>query len=390
MFDLKIKEIKSTAHTNDGSFLQTPFWCEFKQNHGWKYQRFEIVVNMPVSIGSETLEERTFETAVLTRSFAKGLFSLAYVPLFPSLPYERQTAEDEADDSQTIEFSHLIYDIARALKSFLPKNCICIRFDPAVELSSPELRDDFNYGIKNVCFADHIKLKKNKVDIQPPDSTQIDLTGTEEEILNRMKSKWRYNINLSARKGVEIEKVSGDTTDLSAKLDIFYDLYKITAERDGIAIHAKSYYDDLLKRSADQNKDGKKVPEINLYIAKHEEDYLGAIITLFSQTESIYLYGCSSNTKRNLMPNFLLQWTAMKDAKAYGSKYYDMYGMPPTDDENHPMHGLYLFKTGFGGKNIHRIGSWDVPLKGMYGICTAGEKLRAFWHKKVLKKIRHR
>ena len=145
-----------------------------------------------------------------------------------------------------------------------------------------------------------------------------------------------------------------------------------------------------MKKSSEEIKAGKDVPEINLYIAKHEEDYLGAIITLFSKTESIYLYGCSSNVKRNLMPNFLLQWTAMKDAKAYGSRYYDMYGMPPTDDEYHPMHGLYLFKTGVGGKNIHRPGTFDMPVSLWYGLIIKAETLRAFWHKKILKKIRGR
>jgi len=80
----------------------------------------------------------------------------------------------------------------------------------------------------------------------------------------------------------------------------------------------------------------------------------------------------------------------MKDAKQYGSKYYDMYGMPPTDDPNHPMHGLYLFKTGFGGNNIHRIGSYDVSLKFIYRYYVKAENFRAFWHKKVLKKIRGR
>ncbi|MBQ2429941.1 MAG: peptidoglycan bridge formation glycyltransferase FemA/FemB family protein, partial [Alistipes sp.] len=39
------------------------------------------------------------------------------------------------------------------------------------------------------------------------------------------------------------------------------------------------------------------------------------------------------NIKRNLMPAYLLQWNAIKDAKNFGSQIYDFYGMPPTDDE---------------------------------------------------------
>ena len=245
--------------------------------------------------------------------------------------------------------------------------------------------------MKTVAYADRLKLRKNSVDIQPPDSTLVDLTGTEDEILEKMHSKWRYNIRLSERKGVAIHRYLGNNINLSEKIDKFYELTKITNARDGNASHAKAYYADLIKSSADEISKGRDVPVISLYIAEHEGEEIASIMTLFSHDEAIYLYGASSNNKRNLMPNHLLQWTAMKDAKAYGSKYYDMYGMPPEGkDENHPMHGLYMFKANFGGKNIHRTGSWDIPLKAIYRPYSAAEKLRAFWHKKVIKKLKGR
>ena len=397
MFDINISEIEGTKYTNEGSFLQTPFWAEFKANHGWNYKRFKVSVDITeayyntygsghTECDSNTEKQKVikeFELAVLVRSFARNFFSLTYIPLahellFECTPEEKLEAafDDEGvsvidetivtPETQTIEYANFLCDLSKALKAFLPKNTICVRFDPAIEFSSPEYRDDFNQGMKTVAYADRLKLKKTSVDIQPPDSTQIDLTKSEDEILALMKSKWRYNIRLAEKKGVLIEKVNGNDINLSNFLDTFYDLYKTTAERDGIAIHSKSYYEDLIKKSSEEINLGKDVPEISLYIAKHEEDNLAAIITLFSKTESIYLYGCSSNVKRNLMPAYLLQWTAMQDAKKYGSQYYDMYGMPPTDDENHPMHGLYLFKTGFGGKNIHRPGSYDVPTSNFY------------------------
>lgn len=390
MFNFTITQIFETSQTNDGEFLKTPFWCEFKELHGWQYMRF-LAKWMSEGNGKENFDgaekgenkkEGEAEFSVLVRSFCKGIFSIAYIPLFPEI---------EKTSDIAINFAHFLSEISDSLEKFLPKNTICIRFDPKIEFLTPKERDDFNYGVSLVSFADKLKVKKCKTDIQPPDTTQIDLTFSTDEILSKMKSKWRYNINLSVRKGVEIEKVFGQDENFLEKLDIFYDLYKITSERDGIALHAKKYYEDLLKKSSDEISQGEDVPKITLYLAKNENDYLAAIITLFSKTESVYLYGCSSNVKRNLMPNFLLQWTAMTDAKEYGSKYYDMYGMPPTDDENHPMHGLYLFKTGFGGKNIHRVGTYDVPLKTIfYKIATFAENVRAFWHKKVLKKVRGR
>lgn len=423
MFDININKITESKTPNEGTFLQTPFWCEFKTSHGWQYNRFDVNVKLSKSyiesLKAEGCEKSTFtnedynksfELAVLNRSFLKGLFSIAYIPLMPELPFEC-TSEDVinaamADDgetvavvnqefvtpeTQTIEFAFLLSELSKALKPLLPKNTMVIRFDPEVTFTNLEDRDLFNYGLKTVAWADKLKLKKNKVDIQPPDSTLVSLEGTEDEILARMHQKWRYNIRLSERKGVIIKKYNGDSAEISSKIDKFYELTKETNARDGNASHAKSYYRDLILSSAKQLKEGKDVPEVNLYIAEHEGDEIASIMTLFSKTESVYLYGASSNKKRNLMPNHLLQWTAMKDAKAYGSKYYDMYGMPPEGkDENHPMHGLYMFKANFGGKNIHRTGSWDVPLNAVYYGYSWAEKLRAFWHKKVIKKIKGR
>ena len=422
MYEIKLKEINTSSISNNGSFLQTPFWCEFKSRHGWSYKRFEVEYNLPASahydeadlkdckhIKGATDLHKCFELAVLNRSFAKGMFSIAYIPFMPELPFECTPADvldkafsEDAEPSvitqeivtpetQTIEFAALLEELAIALKKHLPKNTIAIRFDPYVGFETPEDRDAFNYGMKMVAFADKLKIRKNKVDIQPPDSTLVDLSGTEEEILARMHQKWRYNIRLSERKGVIVHKYIGNNIKLSEKIDKFYELTKETNARDGNSSHAKSYYLDLIKSSAEEIADGKDVPVISLYIAEHEGDEIASIMTLFSRDEAIYLYGASSNNKRNLMPNHLLQWTAMRDAKAYGSKIYDMYGMPPEGkNENHPMHGLYMFKANFGGKNIHYTGSWDVPVKPVYKLYNFAEKTRAFWYKKIVKKIKGR
>ncbi len=395
MFGVTVQKLEFSPSGNDGSFLQTPFWGLFKSRHGWN------LIRARASFGAEENRSKAkdgsakenalkaqeaggFDFSILVRSFARGFFSLAYVPLFPN-----EKAFGAAAPSPKV-FCAALDQLAAALKPLLPANTICVRFDPQVEFPEPDERDAFNQSVKAAAKKGRFLCKKNAVDIQPPDTTQVDLTRTEEEILAGMKNKWRYNVNLAKRKGVQIQKISGNSLNLSDFVDIFYALYKETSARDGIAMHAKAYYKDLLELSAQEAQKGSDVPQVNLYVASHEGDNLGAIMTLFSKTESVYLYGCSSNKKRNLMPNFLLQWTAMSDAKAYGSRYYDMYGMPPTDDPSHPMHGLYLFKTGFGGRNVHRAGSYDVPLKGIYKLCVLAEGARAFWHKKILKKIRGR
>lgn len=421
MFDITINKINESKTPNQGTFLQTPFWCEFKSRHDWKYNRFDVKMTLSQQYIKENFEEeceksrlgnadwtKTFEISVLNRYFAKGFFSIAYIPLMPSLPFEctsnqliDETLDSQEDavftqeivtaETQAIEFAHMLKELATALRPYLPTNTIAIRFDPDVVFYTIEDRDLFNFGLKTVSYADKLHLKKNTVDIQPPDSTLVDLTLSTDDILAKMHQKWRYNIRLSERKGVIVKRYLGDDKDIAAKIDKFYELTKETNARDGNSSHAKSYYLDLITSSAKEAGDGKDVPVVSLYIAEHEGEEIASIMTLFSKDEAIYLYGASSNKKRNLMPNHLLQWTAMQDAKNYGSKIYDMYGMPPEGkDENHPMHGLYMFKANFGGQNIHRTGSWDLSLKFVYKIYSFVEKIRAFWYKKVIKKLKHR
>ena len=62
------------------------------------------------------------------------------------------------------------------------------------------------------------------------------------------------------------------------------------------------------------------------------------------------------------MPNHLLQWEAMRWAKAQGCTTYDWWGAPDVLEESDPMWGVYRFKEGFGGEFVPHIGAWDFPI----------------------------
>lgn len=365
---------------NSQRFLQTEFWAEFKGSHGWRPYYFAVSekdfsLRKLENFGGDgmTSGEDEFLLSVMVRQFSLGIkkVSLAYIPMAP-----------EGDAQKQKEYFDSIAKISENLRNFLPKNTLFVRFDPPMDFDSVEGRSEFVKTSAKVCGSAH----KSFVDIQPPDTVLLPLEKTEDEILAQMKNKWRYNIRLAAKKGVEVSRHYSGDADFETSFEEFYRLFEITSKRDGVSFHGKNYYRDLLSRSA--KRDGTDRPLITLYLAKHEEDYLAGIITLFCPREGVYLYGASGNIKRNLMAAYLLQWTAIQDAKKYGCPVYDFYGMPPTDDPNHPMHGLYLFKTGFGGNITHRAGSYDIPLKPfMYSLYSVAEKLRAWWHKKLIKKI---
>jgi lipid II:glycine glycyltransferase (peptidoglycan interpeptide bridge formation enzyme) len=285
--------------------------------------------------------------------------------------------------TDTEELSRQLTALSQNIKQYLPNNTFCIRFDPALEFDSV---DAAAAGKKDLLYHQHFmqqqKFLASVYNVQPPDSVILDLSLPEEMLLTQMKGKCRYNIKLAEKNGVKVRVSS--TAAMTADMDTFYDLYETTAKRDRIAIHGREYYESLLSLRGDG------FPEMRLYFAEHDGEALAAIITLFSKREAVYLYGASSNNKRNLMPAYLLQWQAIRDAKQYGAKIYDFYGIPPSDDEKHPMHGLYRFKTGFGGKTIHRIGSIDMPLSWKYPYYRFAETFRAVWYKQITKLFKRR
>ena len=382
MYSIKLSPI--TKHTPEPyHFLQTRFWASFKAMHGWTPYFYE---------GTATKADNQnirFNITVLVRKL-KSFISIAYIPLGVELPKTADTAAESSDSTSSFENagsqfqydSHeyllLLQDIARELKKLLPPTVFCIRFDPPIEFFTNEDRVNYLRMYKKADGNEKILLKKSPTDVQPPDTVLLPLDKTEEELLSAMKPKWRYNIRLAEKKGVTVKAAGAES------IDSFYKVFMETAARDRIAVHGKDYYKSLLELSSD----GSHV-KTTLYIAEHEGETLAGIITLFTDTEAVYLYGASSDNKRNLMPAYLLQWTAIQDAKKFGSKVYDFYGIPPTDDEHHPMHGLYRFKTGFGGTVIHRAGSLDMPVKPVfYAFYILLEKLRAFYFKKVRKLLK--
>ena len=361
-------------------FLQSSFWAEFKSHHGWKPFQFYVYLK-----GSDFFEDGVYPLSVLVRSF-KGIFSLSYVPLSLVLMQKSNSSEEASsfdsltEKEKTEEYLEIVQKSAQLLQKYLPKNTWFIRFDPPLcytNNSNDAVEQSDRKAFAALCKTRN--TKKAGSDIQPPDTVLLNLAPDTESLLANMKSKWRYNIRLAQKKNVQIKCCGAEA------IDVFYNLYEETSKRDGIALHSKSYYQDLFDTAEKMRAEDSSNPKISMYVASFEDKPLAAIITLFSPEEAVYLYGASSNEHRNLMPAYLLQWTAIQDAKEYGCKTYDFYGIPPTDDEHHPMYGLYRFKTGFGGAIVHRAGSIDIKFSSFYGFYAFAEKLRAIWFKKIKK-----
>ena len=129
-----------------------------------------------------------------------------------------------------------------------------------------------------------------------------------DEVFANFKSKWRYNIRLAMRKGVECKFCGED------ELDDFMELMKETGRRDGFEIRSEEYFRNFLQAFHGNAK---------LCIAKLDGKVLsGALLVNYANVAS-YVYGCSSNEYRKYMPNYLMQWTMIKYAIESGCHTYD-------------------------------------------------------------------
>lgn len=197
--------------------------------------------------------------------------------------------------------------------------------------------------------------------LKEPDQTWIlDLNKTESELLANMHPKTRYNIRLASKKGITIRQMTTKTK--NQDINTFCELAHLTAKRDKIQMYPSDYYQKLINYFFDQTKNLK----LKLYLAEYQNKPLSAIIVIYFGHSATYLHGTSSNEHRNLMPNYLIQWQAIKDATQAGLKLYDFWGI---SEINPTWTGITRFKKGFGGRAIKFLGTWDYILnKKWYSI----------------------
>ncbi len=194
---------------------------------------------------------------------------------------------------------------------------------------------------------------KSNQSIQPRRTLVVDLQGDEQVLLGRMKQKTRYNINLAHKKGVFVHP----TTDLT----IFHTLIELTAQRDRFGAHQLEYYQRAYHLFH-------PLGQCELFVAEYEHEPLAALMVFAHGKRAWYFYGGSANVHRERMPNYLLQWEAMRWARAQGCIEYDFWGVPDADLEtletgfihrSDGLWGVYRFKRGFGGDLRRAPDPWD-------------------------------
>ncbi len=299
------------AQYPNAHLLQTSAWGELKSAFGWDATRITLD-----QVGAQ----------ILFRRLPLGL-TLAYIPKGP--------LGELADWNKLWP---LVDQICRQRKAVFLK----------VE---PDLWAGDTNSLWGAAPPPGFRLSPHE--IQPPRTIVINLLPDEQLILSLMKQKTRYNIRLAEKKGVVV-RTSDD-------VDGFHTLMNVTGDRAEFGIHSLEYYRRTYALFH-------PLGACEILQAEYQGEPLAAVMVFARGKRAWYLYGASSNLHRNLMPTYLLQWEAMRWAKARGCAEYDLWGVPDADMEtleadfmqrNDGLWGVYRFKRGFGGELYRSAGPWD-------------------------------
>jgi len=230
------------------------------------------------------------------------------------------------------------------------------RIDPYLEVQDADI------------FADIPTIKATQ-DYQPTDTLELDLTKSDEDLLKEMKRKGRYNIKLSAKKGVKFREILAENMTEQDLAD-FYNLSNETTSRDGFSGHSQEYYRNFLTELS---------PKAVLFFAEKDGKRIATAISTFCGDKVIYYFGASTSNReyRNLMAPYGLQWFMINFAKKRGCKTYDFLGISPENEPNHAYAGISDFKWKFGGyRKTYQSGVEIIFDKFWYKIYRIMKRLR--------------
>ena len=338
--------INITSKEQLNNFVGTQTRSQFLQS--WQWGEFHKIVSGDVfRLGARYNGELVASAIIIKKVLPMGKFYF-YCPRGPILeksqipnPKSRRPTVSGSRTPQYCGASGQILDMLfEEIKRLAQEQGVMFfRFDPISQIINSKLQI------------------VETIDVQPSQTSILNLKKSEQELLKAMHQKTRYNIKLAEKKGVKIVEIGLD------KFDEFWKLMCETSDRDSFRTHGIDYYKEMLKLDKDF---------IKLFVAQYRKKTISAVVVSFFGDTATYMHGASSNEHREAMAPHLLQWHCIKLAKDLGYKYYDFYGV---DEKKWP--GVTRFKKGFAGKTVKYPGTFDFIFdQNWYSIYKMVRKVR--------------
>ena len=201
----------------------------------------------------------------------------------------------------------------------------------------------------------------------PYDNTVVvDLTGGDEAILDRMKTRGRRDVRKALR---ESPVTCADETERATEcFDEYYDVMVETAERDGFNPAPKSDYQDMIRILG---------PEHCRVFAGRDPE--GKVVTwaisTISGTHAVYYYAASRGATKSQFVTDKLFYFECCELGRRGCTQYDLMGIG--SDFSPALLGLNMFKTKFAKEVTVVAPDRDLPVKrGFYNALQSLQSVR--------------
>ena len=201
---------------------------------------------------------------------------------------------------------------------------------------------------------------------QPADTWVLDLDADEASLRAGLTKGHKGSINSAERKGLSF-RTSTDPDDIGTLVE----LLRLTGARNAFSLHPESYYRVLAETL---------MPSGNavLYIADADGGPVAAALAFDFNGRRHYAHaGADPERSRNLSAAAPLVWRMILDAKEAGMRQFDFWGvLPEGAPADHPWAGFSQFKRSFGGRQVSRAGTWEIPLRSWrYRVFRLGRRV---------------
>jgi peptidoglycan pentaglycine glycine transferase (the first glycine) len=298
--------------------LQLSAWGELKSAFGWTTQRLALMHTNTIVAGAQ----------LLFKPLPLGLGKMAY------LAFGGYVSADE-------QWQALWQAIRTVCKQ---QRVAFLKWEAGFYMDTPAP----DFGIWG--------FRLSPQTIQPPNTIYIPLDDSDDVILARMNQGTRRKIRQSLKNNIHYYEATS-----LADVAKFTALMQTTGSRNAFGVHEPAYYEMAFRLFVPHHA--------TLLLAEHEGDTLAGVFVFAVGDTAWYLYGASSNEKRNLMGSYGVQWQAMQWAKSRGCRYYDMWGIPDEPEatlesefekRDDGLWGVYGFKRGWGGMVKRSVGTYDL------------------------------
>lgn len=213
-----------------------------------------------------------------------------------------------------------------------------VKLEPDIQIKNQKSK------IKNIIKGLRMRgFRPDNWPLAPPTTRVLDLSLSEEQLLNQFSVNCRRNIKKAASNKLEV---------ISNKNHLFYKHWQRTARKRNLAIPSWHNLQEMKKSFGEDMK--------VLSVLKNDV-WLGGVVLLKVKKRMYYFFATVNEQGKTLRASYLAVWEGVKLSKRLGCKVWDWEGVADarykaTNDA--AWRGFGEFKSKFGGEEVQYAGSF--------------------------------